>query len=222
MLGLTSIAIILLLRQGALRYYERRCMDDQFASMNAGDTRAVGEWLVDGARSAAQPQQVMAQLCDRLLCCGIPLWRAAVSVSTLHPQVVARRYLAARGGGRSLGRPLRAIRHTGLSRQSGRPRNCDRRDDPPPPGGPGVSAGFSDHAGTARRRCDRLPGDPALLHRRHHSSGDLDVAAARRSFRSPDRWDRGHRRPAGQGCRDLDDAANCRYSARHLCRAARR
>ena len=61
--------------------------------MNAGDTRAVAEWLVDGARSAAQPQQIMAQLCDRLLCCGIPLWRAAVSVSTLHPQIVARRFI---------------------------------------------------------------------------------------------------------------------------------
>jgi len=61
--------------------------------MNAGDTRAVAEWLVDGARSAAQPQQVLAQLCDRLFCCGIPLWRAAVSVSTLHPQIVARRFI---------------------------------------------------------------------------------------------------------------------------------
>src|SRR5215467_8288318 len=68
-------------------------MTINLVSMNAGDTRAVAEWLVDGARSAAQPQQVMAQLCDRLLCCGIPLWRAAVSVSTLHPQIVARRFI---------------------------------------------------------------------------------------------------------------------------------
>jgi|SRR6516165_9055154 hypothetical protein len=56
------------------------------------------EWLVDGARSAAHLQQVMAQLYDRLLCCGIPLWRAAVSVSDLasadrRPAI----YLAARG-----------------------------------------------------------------------------------------------------------------------------
>jgi adenylate cyclase len=62
-------------------------------SMNAGDTRAVAEWLVDGARSAAQPQQVMAQLCDRLLCCGIPLWRVAVFVNTLHPQIIGRRFI---------------------------------------------------------------------------------------------------------------------------------
>jgi hypothetical protein len=97
------------------------------------------EWLVDGARSAAQPQQVMAQLYDRLLCCGIPLWRAAISVSTLNPQIVARRFVwRPGGGGRSLGRPLRAIRHTGLSRQSGRARYCDRRDAPAAPSGPGV------------------------------------------------------------------------------------
>src|SRR5215831_5996801 len=68
-------------------------MTINLVSMNASDTRAVAEWLVDGARSAAQPQQVMAQLCDRLLCCGIPLWRAAVSVSALHPQIVARRFI---------------------------------------------------------------------------------------------------------------------------------
>ena len=55
-------------------------MTINLVSMNAGDTRTVAEWLVDGARSAAQPQQVMAQLCDRLLCCGIPLWRVAVFV----------------------------------------------------------------------------------------------------------------------------------------------
>ena len=68
-------------------------MTINLVSMNTGDTRAVAEWLIDGARTAAEPQQVIAQLCDRLLCCGIPLWRAAVSVSALHPQIVARRFI---------------------------------------------------------------------------------------------------------------------------------
>jgi hypothetical protein len=68
-------------------------MTINLVSANTGDTRAVAEWLVDGARTAAEPQQVMAQLCDRLLYCGIPLWRAAVSVSALHPQIVARRFI---------------------------------------------------------------------------------------------------------------------------------
>ena len=51
------------------------------------------DWLIDGARSAPQPQQVLAQLSERLIACGIPLWRVAVYVRTLHPQVMGRRFL---------------------------------------------------------------------------------------------------------------------------------
>jgi adenylate cyclase len=47
----------------------------------------------DGARSAPQPQQVLAQLCERLVACGIPLWRVAVFIRTLHPNVMGRRFL---------------------------------------------------------------------------------------------------------------------------------
>ncbi len=56
-------------------------------------TTAVADWLIDGARSAEKSQDVMAALCDRLVGCGIPLWRAAVFVRTLHPQVTGRRFL---------------------------------------------------------------------------------------------------------------------------------
>src|SRR5712671_3222013 len=55
--------------------------------------RAVVDWLIDGARSAPQPQQVLAELCERLVACGIPLWRVAVFVRTLHPQVMGRRFI---------------------------------------------------------------------------------------------------------------------------------
>ena len=54
---------------------------------------AIANWLVDGARSAVQPQEVLAQLCDRLVACGIPLWRVAVFVNTLHPQIIGRRFI---------------------------------------------------------------------------------------------------------------------------------
>jgi adenylate cyclase len=57
------------------------------------DTSAIAEWLVDGARSASQPQQILAELCDRLVACGIPLWRVAVFVRTLHPQIMGRRLI---------------------------------------------------------------------------------------------------------------------------------
>ena len=57
------------------------------------DIRAVADWLVDGARSAAQPQHILAELCDRLVACGIPLWRVAVFVRTLHPHIMGRRII---------------------------------------------------------------------------------------------------------------------------------
>jgi len=55
--------------------------------------RAVVDWLIDGARSAPQPHQVLTQLCERLVACGIPLWRVAVFVRTLHPNVMGRRFV---------------------------------------------------------------------------------------------------------------------------------
>ena len=65
-------------------------------TINSGPMRdynikAIADWLIDGARSAPLPQQVLAQLCERLVDCGIPLWRVAVFVRTLHPQVMGRR-----------------------------------------------------------------------------------------------------------------------------------
>ena len=62
-------------------------------AMHSRELRAVVDWLIDGARSAPLPQQVLAQLSDRLVACGIPLWRVAVFVRTLHPQVMGRRFI---------------------------------------------------------------------------------------------------------------------------------
>jgi adenylate cyclase len=61
--------------------------------MRNRDIKAIADWLIDGARSAPLPQQVLAQLCERLVACGIPLWRVAVFVRTLHPQVMGRRFI---------------------------------------------------------------------------------------------------------------------------------
>jgi adenylate cyclase len=49
------------------------------------------DWLIDGARSAHAPQEVLAQLCTRLADCGVPLWRVRVFVRTLHPNLMGRR-----------------------------------------------------------------------------------------------------------------------------------
>jgi adenylate cyclase len=61
--------------------------------MPTSGIRAAVDWLIDGARSASQPQDVLAQLSERLVACGIPLWRVAVFVRTLHPNVMGRRFL---------------------------------------------------------------------------------------------------------------------------------
>src|SRR6516225_5727479 len=55
--------------------------------------KAIADWLIDGARSAVQPEEVLSQLSERLVACGIPLWRVAVFVNTLHPQIIGRRFI---------------------------------------------------------------------------------------------------------------------------------
>ena len=57
------------------------------------DIKSIVDWLVDGARSTMQAHQLVAELCDRLVECGIPLWRVAVFVRTLHPHVMGRRFI---------------------------------------------------------------------------------------------------------------------------------
>ena len=54
---------------------------------------AIAEWLSDGARSAPRAEDMLAELCTRLAGGGIALWRVAVFVRTLHPQVMGRRFL---------------------------------------------------------------------------------------------------------------------------------
>ena len=57
------------------------------------DIRSVVEWLTDGARSGSLSEDVLAELCRRMVDAGIPLWRAAVFVNTLHPDVLGRAFV---------------------------------------------------------------------------------------------------------------------------------
>jgi adenylate cyclase len=57
------------------------------------DTTSVAEWLIGGGRSPPEAGGVLAELCQRLVACGVPLWRVAVLVRTLHPDVVGRRFM---------------------------------------------------------------------------------------------------------------------------------
>ena len=45
----------------------------------------------------------MLEMCERLLACGVPLWRAAVFVRTLHPHITGRRFLWRLGSGVEVG-----------------------------------------------------------------------------------------------------------------------
>ena len=61
--------------------------------MTPCDTKSIVDWLIDGARSAPRPEAVLAELCDQLVHAGIPLWRVAVFVRTLHPEIMGRRFI---------------------------------------------------------------------------------------------------------------------------------
>ena len=66
---------------------------------SAPDITAIREWLIGGARSAATPDAVMTELCDRVVAVGIPVWRAAMFVRTLHPEIMGRRIEWRHGAG---------------------------------------------------------------------------------------------------------------------------
>jgi adenylate cyclase len=55
--------------------------------MNTAEFQAIVDWIIDGARSASGPTELMAQACERSVRAGLPLWRVAVFVRTLHPDM---------------------------------------------------------------------------------------------------------------------------------------
>jgi adenylate cyclase len=61
--------------------------------MNAPDLQKVTDWLIDGARSASSPTQIMAETCERLVQAGLPLWRVGVFVRTLHPDIFGHSFV---------------------------------------------------------------------------------------------------------------------------------
>jgi adenylate cyclase len=61
--------------------------------MNATELQKIADWLIDGARSAPTPPQMMAETCERLVRAGLPLWRVGVFVRTLHPDIFGRNFV---------------------------------------------------------------------------------------------------------------------------------
>ena len=67
--------------------------------MHPCDTKSIVDWLTDGARTAPRSEMVLAELCNQLVETGIPLWRVAVFVRTLHPEIMGRRFIWQQGTG---------------------------------------------------------------------------------------------------------------------------
>src|SRR5258708_3682178 len=61
--------------------------------MNAADLQKLSDWLIDGARSAGGSPQMMAEICERLVSAGLPLWRVGVFVRTLHPDILGLNFI---------------------------------------------------------------------------------------------------------------------------------
>jgi adenylate cyclase len=61
--------------------------------MNVAELQKITDWLIDGARSAASPTDMMAETCERLVQAGLPLWRVGVFVRTLHPDIYGRNFI---------------------------------------------------------------------------------------------------------------------------------
>jgi adenylate cyclase len=51
------------------------------------------DWLVEGARPARLPQDVLIDTCRRTVAAGLPLYRVGVFVRTLHPNVLGRAFI---------------------------------------------------------------------------------------------------------------------------------
>jgi adenylate cyclase len=72
-------------------------------NVTSAGIEAIINWLIGGARSAQAPEAVLNELCERLIACGVPLSRAGVFVSTLHPDVFGRSFIWKRDRGVEVG-----------------------------------------------------------------------------------------------------------------------
>src|SRR5258705_1116565 len=61
--------------------------------MNASELQQLTNWLIDGARSVVNSPRLLAEVCERLIEAGLPLWRVGVFVRTLHPEIYGRNFI---------------------------------------------------------------------------------------------------------------------------------
>jgi adenylate cyclase len=61
--------------------------------MDTSELENLTKWLMDGARSAPNPNRFLGEMCQRLVKAGIPLYRVGAFVRTLHPDVFGRSFI---------------------------------------------------------------------------------------------------------------------------------
>jgi len=61
--------------------------------MDTSELEELTRWLMDGARSAPNPNRFLGEMCQRLVKAGIPLYRVGAFVRTLHPDVFGRSFI---------------------------------------------------------------------------------------------------------------------------------
>lgn len=61
--------------------------------MNPTELQKLSDWLMDGAPSAAGSPRLLAEIGERLIQAGLPLWRVGVFVRTLHPDIYGRNFV---------------------------------------------------------------------------------------------------------------------------------
>ena len=185
-----------------------------------GDIRSVVEWLTDGARSGSRSEDVLRELCHRMIDGGIPLWRAAVFVNTLHPgHLRPPLHLAGRQGRRSSRTAQYDMLETDEYRQSpitavhanGQPIRRHLADGDCPDDFPVL-------ARAARRRRDGLCGVPAGVHRLARSMSQPGRRSSRRLHASAICRSRIDHRAADAGRGNPRPAADRHEPAQHLCR----
>ena len=80
--------------------------------MSANSLQSVIDWLIHGARSAPRVDLFVAETCERMVACGIPLWRVGVFVRTLHPNMLGRNFVWRRDGGVTMGAMAHGEEHS--------------------------------------------------------------------------------------------------------------
>jgi adenylate cyclase len=65
--------------------------------MDKSELQRFINWLIDGARSAKGPAEVVAEACERLVAMGLPLWRFGIFIRTLHPEIFGRNFIWRQG-----------------------------------------------------------------------------------------------------------------------------